>query len=156
MNTAYELTREHIYENCISGSHSNLLKTFNKLQSQAHQYDQSYFFNKPFIRQTSGHTSHTTCLLLAVLGRKLSITQFLIERCGSDLEAITSSREHETSDALTYYNLVEGETGNWNLKGPVLWHACRSSSLEIVRCLVQKGARVDSSSGTYAGSTSLM
>jgi len=84
--------------------------------------------------------SETTCLLVACLKNNLEIVRYLIDNCGASLETLTSSRDFEDWDCLTFFvnrskRYNEILMPNFNYTATVLWHACRSSDIKIIKFL---------------------
>jgi ankyrin repeat protein len=105
--------------------------------------------------------SETTCLLVACLKNNLEIVRYLIDNCGASLETLTSSRDFEDWDCLTFFvnrskRYNEILMPNFNYTATVLWHACRSSDIKIIKFLIQRNATVNSTTETSLNSTPLM
>lgn len=98
----------------------------------------------------------TNCLLLAVLKNNNEVTRFLAEETAQniDLDRMVYAPEHEDWSCCMH------RSGNYSVSGQfranVLWYACRSSNLNIIKCLLQNGAGVNLASESRFNSTPLM
>lgn len=98
----------------------------------------------------------TNCLLLAVLKNNYEVTRFLAEEAAQniDLERMVYAPEYEDWSCCMH------RAGNYSassqFRASILWYACRSSHLNIVKCLLQNGAGVNLASESRFNSTPLM
>ena len=134
----FATTRKTLFEACLSGDLSALFT--DQINIDFDNYSQNYDSNETSV-------PGTTRLLLAFLRDDQQVFQFLVESLEPDLEALLGE--------LDNLNDPEGKV-TVKLKATYFWYACRSSSLDIVKYLVSKGANVNQNNEILLRSTPLM
>ena len=161
MDIRYDEISKKLFQYCMKGELNlivQLLKPFSYRQRIT-------IVNKPNVIESfnlkESIKSETTCLLVACLKNNLEIVRYLIDNCGAQLETLTSSRDFEDWDCLTFFvnrskRFNEILMPNFNYTATALWHACRSSDVKIIKFLIQRNAMVNSTTETSLNSTPLM
>jgi ankyrin repeat protein len=149
---------QKLYDYCLKGELHliiQLLKPFDHSQ-------RSSIVNCPVIIETLNlkqtKNSEITCLLIACLKNDLEIVRYLIDNCGAEINQLTSSKDFEEWDSLTFYKTKKHDllVPNFNYTASPLWHACRSSDSKIIKFLIQRKANVNDTNETLLNSTPLM
>ena len=103
----------------------------------------------------------SSTLLSACFNGNQELINYLITVSRVNTEKLVSLGQYEDHDNITFYTAFcrKNELKNqalFNMTAPVLWHACRSFNLNIVKQLVELGACVNSNSENRLNSTPLM
>lgn len=93
-------------------------------------------------------------LLLAVLRNNYEVTRFLVEEACIDLTQMIAAPEYEDWSYMQRDGSYRPPNGQF--KASILWYACRSSHLDIIKCLLRNGAAPNSASDSCFNSTPLM
>jgi hypothetical protein len=103
----------------------------------------------------------SSTLLSACFNENQELIKYLITISRVNTEKLVSMGQFEDHDNITYYTAYHGKDeyrykALFNMTAPVLWHACRTFSISVIRQLVELGACVNSKSETRLNSTPLM
>lgn len=152
--------RLDLFKYCLKNQNDHFKEIYENNSNNLNIFTEPYeiTFKEKFDREASTYQSTTTLLLIACLKDNLSIVRTLVNECKSSLETLTNSKEHEETDYLTFKKTLNNSSNqsNFNFKAAVLWHACRSSDLQIIKFLVESGANVNANTETLFNSTPLM
>ena len=100
-------------------------------------------------------------LLMACYNNNFEHIKFLILTGKFNTEKLVSLGNYEDQDNITFFTV---QTNYYQLTydplfdvyAPVLWHACRSFSISIVKTLIEYGANVNGRSDSRLNATPLM
>ena len=152
--------RLDLLNHCLDNETEKFEEIFSNNSNNTVLFTEPYeiHFKEDMQRAACNFQSTTTLLLIACIKDNLSIIKTLINGCNINLETLTNSKEHEARDYITFKKNFNnsGNQWNYNLKATVLWHACRSSNLQVVKLLVENGANVNADTETLFNSTPLM
>jgi len=103
----------------------------------------------------------SSALLSACFNENHELIKYLITVSRVNTEKLVCMRQYEDHDSITFYTALSRKDHTkyqaiFNMTAPVLWHACRSFDIKIVKQLVELGACVNSKSETRLNSTPLM
>jgi hypothetical protein len=103
----------------------------------------------------------SSTLLSACFNENQELINYLITVSRVNTEKLVSLGQYEGHDNITFYTAFSRKNelkkqALFNMSAPVLWHACRSFNLNIVKQLVELGACVNSNSENRLNSTPLM
>ena len=100
-------------------------------------------------------------LLLACHNKNTEEIKFLIKTCKVNTEKLVTLASYEEEDNISFstvqtkkYQLTYETL--FDVSAPVLWHACRSFRMCVIKTLVECGANVNGRSDSRLSSTPLM